>query len=164
MIGIAGVPLPLDAVRTAALHRPSHLARGDQPPLSTSIRSFQAHYKRGAVDMKILRRWWRGRSYRRRRRQRHRALRAGTACSRCVRLRRLFGGVRVSSSRARAGSSGDDLPKGSPLLRVYGFCVGILSTLMGIGGGQLFSNLLMTFYGCPIHNEAVPGPHRRSRY
>ncbi|MFX5701273.1 sulfite exporter TauE/SafE family protein, partial [Acinetobacter baumannii] len=44
---------------------------------------------------------------------------------------------------------GDDLPKGA-LMRLYGFCVGILSTLMGIGGG-LFSNLLMTFYGRPIH-------------
>ena len=48
---------------------------------------------------------------------------------------------------------GDDLPKG-PLMRVYGFCVGILSTLMGIGGG-LFSNLLMTFYGRPIHQAVA---------
>ena len=28
--------------------------------------------------------------------------------------------------------------------------IGLLSTLMGIGGG-LFANLLMTFYGRPIH-------------
>jgi uncharacterized membrane protein YfcA len=48
---------------------------------------------------------------------------------------------------------GDDLPKG-PLMRIYGFCVGILSTLMGIGGG-LFSNLLMTFYGRPIHQAVA---------
>ena len=48
---------------------------------------------------------------------------------------------------------GDDLPKG-PLMRVYGFCVGILSTLMGIGGG-LFSNLLMPFYGRPIHQAVA---------
>src|ERR1700726_4731293 len=45
---------------------------------------------------------------------------------------------------------GDDLPRG-PLMKAYGFFVGILSTLMGIGGG-LFSNLLMTFYGRPIHH------------
>jgi len=44
---------------------------------------------------------------------------------------------------------GDDLPRG-PLMRLYGFVVGLLSTLMGVGGG-LFSNLLMTFYGRPIH-------------
>ena len=34
-------------------------------------------------------------------------------------------------------------------MRIYGFCIGILATLMGVGGG-LFSNLLMTFYGRPI--------------
>lgn len=39
-------------------------------------------------------------------------------------------------------------------MRAYGFCVGILSTLMGIGGG-LFSNLLMTFYGRPIHQAVA---------
>jgi len=35
-------------------------------------------------------------------------------------------------------------------MRIYGFCVGLLATLMGVGGG-LFANLLMTFYGRPIH-------------
>jgi uncharacterized membrane protein YfcA len=44
---------------------------------------------------------------------------------------------------------GTDLPKGF-LMKAYGAAVGLLSTLMGIGGG-LFSNLLMTFYGRPIH-------------
>jgi uncharacterized membrane protein YfcA len=34
-------------------------------------------------------------------------------------------------------------------MRVYGFFIGLLSTLMGVGGG-LFANLLMTFYGRPI--------------
>jgi uncharacterized membrane protein YfcA len=48
---------------------------------------------------------------------------------------------------------GDDMPKG-PLMRLYGFCVGILATLMGVGGG-LFSNLLMTFYGRPIHQAVA---------
>jgi uncharacterized membrane protein YfcA len=48
---------------------------------------------------------------------------------------------------------GDDLPRG-PLMRIYGFFVGILSTLMGIGGG-LFANLLMTFYGRPIHQAVA---------
>lgn len=44
---------------------------------------------------------------------------------------------------------GTDLPKGF-VMKAYGAVVGLLSTLMGIGGG-LFSNLLMTFYGRPIH-------------
>ena len=48
---------------------------------------------------------------------------------------------------------GDDVPKG-PLMRLYGFIVGLLSTLMGVGGG-LFSNLLMTFYGRPIHQAVA---------
>ena len=48
---------------------------------------------------------------------------------------------------------GDDVPKG-PLMRLYGFVVGLLSTLMGVGGG-LFSNLLMTFYGRPIHQAVA---------
>jgi uncharacterized protein len=44
---------------------------------------------------------------------------------------------------------GDDFPQG-PLMRIYGLGIGLLSTLMGVGGG-LFSNLLMTFYGRPLH-------------
>src|SRR2546430_7332918 len=48
---------------------------------------------------------------------------------------------------------GEDLPQG-PLMKIYGFLVGLLSTLMGIGGG-LFSNLLMTFYGRPIHQAVA---------
>ena len=48
---------------------------------------------------------------------------------------------------------GDDVPKG-PLMRLYGFFIGLLSTLMGVGGG-LFANLLMTFYGRPIHQAVA---------
>src|ERR1700739_3102290 len=45
------------------------------------------------------------------------------------------------------------MPKGL-LMRAYGFCVGLLATLMGVAGG-LFSNLLMTFYGRPIHQAVA---------
>src|SRR5260370_3615724 len=48
---------------------------------------------------------------------------------------------------------GNDLPRG-PLMRIYGFFIGLLSTLMGIGGG-LFANLLMTFYSRPIHQSVA---------
>jgi uncharacterized protein len=44
---------------------------------------------------------------------------------------------------------GDKFPAGL-LMKAYGLAIGLLSTLMGVGGG-LFSNLLMTFYGRPIH-------------
>ena len=48
---------------------------------------------------------------------------------------------------------GDKMPTG-PLMRLYGFVIGLLSTLMGVGGG-LFANLLMTFYGRPIHRAVA---------
>jgi uncharacterized membrane protein YfcA len=48
---------------------------------------------------------------------------------------------------------GDVMPTG-PLTRVYGFFIGVLSTLMGVGGG-LFANLLMTFYGRLIHQAVA---------
>jgi uncharacterized membrane protein YfcA len=48
---------------------------------------------------------------------------------------------------------GDTLP-GGILMQAYGALVGLLSTLMGVGGG-LFSNLLMTFYGRPIHQAVA---------
>ncbi len=41
------------------------------------------------------------------------------------------------------------MPKG-PLMRAYGFIIGLLSSLMGIGGGQI-STMIMTFYNRPIH-------------
>jgi uncharacterized membrane protein YfcA len=48
---------------------------------------------------------------------------------------------------------GDDLPTG-PLMKIYGLIIGLLATLMGIGGG-LFSNLLMTLYGKAIHKSVA---------
>ncbi|WOH85541.1 sulfite exporter TauE/SafE family protein [Bradyrhizobium sp. BEA-2-5] len=120
--------------------------------IPTSIRSFQAHYKRGAVDMTILRVWWLPIVI---------GVLAGSVIARYA-PERLFKFVFVMVAWSAAArlllaretwKLGDDLPKG-PLMRVYGFCVGILSTLMGIGGG-LFSNLLMTFYSRPIHQAVA---------
>ncbi|TPQ42510.1 hypothetical protein C2U70_01365 [Bradyrhizobium guangdongense] len=120
--------------------------------IPTSIRSFQAHYKRGAVDMEILKVWWLPIVT---------GVVAGSVVARYA-PERLFKIVFVCvawSAAARlilareSWKLGSDLPRG-PLMRVYGFCVGILSTLMGIGGG-LFSNLLMTFYGRPIHQAVA---------
>jgi uncharacterized protein len=120
--------------------------------IPTSIRSFQAHYKRGAVDMSILRVWWLPILV---------GVVAGSVVARYA-PERLFkivfvcvawsAAVRLIFAR-ETWKLGDDLPQGA-LMRIYGFCVGILSTLMGIGGG-LFSNLLMTFYGRPIHQAVA---------
>jgi len=118
--------------------------------IPTSIRSFQAHYKRGAVDMDILRVWWLPVVV---------GVVAGAVVARYA-PERLFKIVFVcvaysAAARlifAREGwKFGSDLPKGL-LMRAYGTCVGLLSALMGIGGG-LFSNLLLTFYGRPIHQS-----------
>ncbi|MBJ7405421.1 MAG: sulfite exporter TauE/SafE family protein [Bradyrhizobium sp.] len=120
--------------------------------IPTSIRSFRAHYKRGAVDMAILRVWWLPILI---------GVVVGSVVARFA-PERLFkivfvivawsAAVRLIFAR-EGWKLGDDLPKG-PLMRLYGVCVGLLSTLMGIGGG-LFSNLLMTFYSRPIHQAVA---------
>src|SRR5437588_9885571 len=120
--------------------------------IPTSLSSFRAHYVRGAVDMDILKRWWlpvvigviAG------------AITARYAPERLFKI--VFVGVAWSAAArlllARHNwKLGADLPRGA-LMRLYGFVVGLLSTLMGIGGG-LFSNLLMTFYGRPIHQAVA---------
>jgi uncharacterized membrane protein YfcA len=120
--------------------------------IPTSISSFRAHYLRGAVDMGILRRWWLP------------IVLGGVAGSVTARLapERLFKIVFVMVAWSAATrlllareswKFGDDMPKGF-VMRLYGFFVGLLSTLMGVGGG-LFTNLLMTFYGRPIHQAVA---------
>jgi uncharacterized membrane protein YfcA len=120
--------------------------------IPTSIRSYRAHYARGAVDMEILKAWWLPVLI---------GVVAGSVTARYA-PERLFKIVFVAvawSAAARlllardSWKFGDDFPKGL-LMRAYGFIVGLLSTLMGIGGG-LFSNLLMTFYGRPIHQAVA---------
>ena len=120
--------------------------------IPTSIRSFRAHYARGAVDLEILRQWWVAILI---------GVLAGSVTARYA-PERLFKFVFVGvawSAAARlllaqdSWKFGDDVPKG-PLMRLYGFFIGLLSTLMGVGGG-LFANLMMTFYGRPIHQAVA---------
>jgi uncharacterized membrane protein YfcA len=120
--------------------------------IPTAIRAWRAHYLRGAVDMEILRAWWLPVLA---------GVIAGSVTARYA-PERLFKIVFVAVAWSAAArlllgretwKLGDDLPRG-PLMKAYGFCVGILSTLMGIGGG-LFSNLIMTFYGRSIHQAVA---------
>ena len=120
--------------------------------IPTSIRSWRAHDSRGAVDSEILKLWWLPVIS---------GVIAGSVTARYA-PERLFKIVFVmvawsAAARLLLGRDswkfGDDLPRG-PLMKAYGFVVGLLSTLMGIGGG-LFSNLLMTFYGRPIHQAVA---------
>jgi uncharacterized protein len=141
---LAGVPLDV--------RMPLCIATSLAIIIPTSIRSWRAHYLRGAVDTDILKTWWL-------------PVLAGVIAGSIVARyapERLFkivfvmvawsAAARLLLSRA-TWKFGDDLPHG-PLMRIYGFFVGLLSTLMGIGGG-LFANLLMTFYGRPIHQAVA---------
>ena len=120
--------------------------------IPTAISSFRAHHARGAVDMQVLRQW---------------ALPAltgvilGSLIARYA-PERLFKMVFVVVDFSAAArlllarenwKLGDDVPSG-PVMKVIGFAVGLVSTLMGIGGG-LFANLVMTFYGRPIHQAVA---------
>src|SRR5258706_3022793 len=120
--------------------------------IPTSIRSWRAHHLRGAVDTEILRQWgW--------------TVLIGVILGSVIARyapERLFKIVFVAvawSAAARllfgkeSWRLGEDLPKG-PLMQVYGFVIGLLSTLMGVGG-RIFSNLLMTFHGPTIHQSVA---------
>ena len=48
---------------------------------------------------------------------------------------------------------GSELP-GPMLMRLYGFGIGLGSSLMGVSGGSL-SNITLTLYGKPIHNAVA---------
>src|ERR1700704_2135758 len=120
--------------------------------IPTSVRSYRAHYARGAVDMEILKAWWLPVLA---------GVIAGSVTARHA-PERLFKIVFVAVAWSAAArlllaretwKFGDDLPRG-PLMKAYRFFVGVLLTLIGIGGG-LFSNLLMTFYGRPIHQAVA---------
>ena len=120
--------------------------------IPTSIRSYRAHHARGAVDMEILRKWWLPVLI---------GVLAGSVIARYApeRLFKIVFVVVAWSAAARlllareSWKFGDDFPKG-PLMRIYGLGIGLLSTLMGVGGG-LFANLLMTFYGRSIHQAVA---------
>lgn len=120
--------------------------------IPTSIRSFNAHRAKGAVDMSILKIW---------------AIPVvlgvigGSVIARFAPAD-LFKGVFVvvagiSAIRLLFGKDtwrfGLDMPA-KPIMVAYGGLIGVLSALMGIGGGQL-SNLFMTFYNRPIHQAVA---------
>lgn len=120
--------------------------------IPTSIRSFNAHRAKGAVDMSILKTW---------------AVPVvigvvmGSFIARYAPadlFKAVFVGVAgISAIRLLFGKDtwrlGADMPSG-PIMVIYGWLIGVLSALMGIGGGQL-SNLFMTFYSRPIHQAVA---------
>jgi uncharacterized protein len=120
--------------------------------IPTSFKSFRAHRAKGAVDLSILKLW---------------AVPivagvlAGSVVARYAPPEVFkvvfiavagFSAIRLLFGR-ESWRLGTVLP-GKLALRIYGVVIGVLSSLMGIGGGQL-STLLLTFYGRPIHQAVA---------
>jgi uncharacterized membrane protein YfcA len=140
VLGVVGVD---EAIRV-------HLAVGTGLAVivPTSLRSLSAHHKRGAVDMGVLR-----------------SMALGTVVgvgigAVIVRFSpdEVLKGVWVTFSSIMAAKLffgredwrlGAEIP-GQPFRAIYGACVGIISTMMSVGGG-VFISTLMTLYGRPIH-------------
>jgi uncharacterized membrane protein YfcA len=118
----------------------------------TSISSYLAHRRRGAVDTRLLRYWIT-------------AVPIGTLIAAAVAafssgeaLKAMFAaiatmiGIRMLLNRAH-WKLGDDLPP-NPGRYIAGVVIGLLSGLMGVGGGVLV-NTYMTVYGRPIHQAVA---------
>ncbi|MGS1093765.1 sulfite exporter TauE/SafE family protein [Aquamicrobium terrae] len=118
----------------------------------TSVRSFRAHHKKGVVDLTILKIW-------------AVPVVAGVVVGGFIASfasENLFKTVFVVVSGISAlklltaresWRFGNDLP-GRAAMLVYGLVIGLLSALMGVGGG-LLSSMFMTFYGRPIHQAVA---------
>jgi uncharacterized membrane protein YfcA len=120
--------------------------------IPTAIRSYLTHRRHGNVDMDILRKW---------------AIpvvigvTAGSVIARYAPeqvFKYVFVAVAWSGAfRLILGKDSwrlqGEFPTGA-WMKLYGVFIGLLSTLMGIGGG-LFSNLLMTLYGKSIHTSVA---------
>jgi len=119
----------------------------------TSLRSFQAHYRRGAVDMSVLRRWVV-------------AVPLGAVLSTFViayapadvlkgafAVITLLIGLKMLYRKSSQWRLGNDLPK-NPALFGCGTLIGLLSGLIGIGGGTL-NNTFMTLYNRPMHQAVA---------
>jgi uncharacterized membrane protein YfcA len=121
--------------------------------IPTSLRSFLGHHKAGAVDMASLKQW---------------ALPVllgvllGAAIARFADpwvFKLVFIAVAgINAARLLLpGAAGwqiaADLPTGI-LRQVYGWLIGLLSSLMGIGGGALYT-LMMTLHGRSIHQAVA---------
>ncbi|MFN7024867.1 MAG: sulfite exporter TauE/SafE family protein [Pseudorhizobium sp.] len=160
MFGIGGgaILVPIFFHVFGILHVPEevrmHLALGTSLAIivPTSIRSFMAHRQRGAVDTQLLKDWVV-------------AVPLGTllaagiaAVASSTELQLIFAlialglALRMIFNRA-SWQLGTDLP-GNPIKFAVGMAIGVLSGLMGIGGGVL-NNTFMTLYGRSIHQAVA---------
>jgi uncharacterized protein len=131
-----------------------HLAVGTSLAIivPTSLASYRKHKAKGAVDMPTLRLW---------------AVpvvlgvilgSALAAFAPSALLKATFVlvalPVAVKLLSGRDGWRLADAMPGPLPMRIYGFLIGLLSALMGIGGGMI-GNLVQTFYGVAIHRAVA---------
>ncbi|WP_413697805.1 sulfite exporter TauE/SafE family protein [Pseudovibrio sp. SPO723] len=115
--------------------------------IATGTSSARAHYRRGGVDMDLLKRWGAPIAV---------GVVAGSVVSGLVSgavLTAVFGVVALlvafnMAFRQNAASLADGLP-GTPVKELLGFVIGGFSVMMGIGGGTL-SVPILTLYSYPI--------------
>ncbi|WP_296476154.1 sulfite exporter TauE/SafE family protein [Roseinatronobacter sp.] len=120
--------------------------------IPTSIRSWLSHRARGAVDAQLLRVWAVPIVL---------GVLVGATIARfapALVFQLVFVVVAgVNAIKLISGTTrwdiAADLPKGA-LLRAYGCVIGLFSSLMGIGGGQI-ANIIMTTHGRPIHQSVA---------
>ncbi len=118
----------------------------------TSISSFRAHYRKNAPDLALLNGWII-------------VVPLGVIIASVIVaetsssvLRGIFAciaalvGLRMVFNRD-SWRLGDDLPK-NPIRGIVGFGIGLLSALMGVGGGVL-NNTFMTLFGRPVHQAVA---------
>lgn len=131
-----------------------HLAVGTSLAviLPTSLRSFASHRARGAVDMDLLRSMALpvvvgvGLGAVLARYSNDAVLKIVWVVAATLMSLRLYLG-------RRGGQLGDAIP-GNPFRALYGGFVGLVSTLMSIGGGA-FITTMMTLYGRPMQNAVA---------
>ncbi len=120
--------------------------------IPTSIRSFRSHLARKAVDMDVLKAWAApviigviiGAAF---------AVQASALVLKIVfAIVAAFNALKLLMGR-EDWRLGKELP-GRVGMTGYGFGIGILSALMGIGGG-VFGNMILTLYGRPIHRAVA---------
>ncbi|WP_099866710.1 sulfite exporter TauE/SafE family protein [Pararhizobium haloflavum] len=144
VFGLVGID---DAVRM-------HVAVGTSLAIivPTSVRSMLSHRKRGAVDDALLRNWAIAVPL-------GAVLASGVAAyASSEALRGIFAaiavviGVRMVLNR-KSWRLGNDLPR-NPYTWLVGVAIGLLSGLMGVGGGVL-NNTFMTSFNRPVHQAVA---------
>lgn len=114
----------------------------------TSIASARTHLAKGAVDMTVIRGWVVPVVL---------GVALGAAIARnapAALFKLVFVGISTFTAVRMLGGFTDwrlgDAPPKGPLSWAVGALIGLLSALMGVGGGQLV-NLYMSLFGAPIH-------------